>query len=332
MQYSNHFIKRCIGVIGIIVLVFVIRTIGFGLYQVPSGSMETTMLVGERFFADKLSYWVRAPRMGEVISFNDPSFMFSSSQLPHLFQQYVWGPVNIAKRIIAGPGDTIKGIIENGVPTLLVNHQKLEEPYINSYPLIQVWQNDPVTMRSLINTMRKQMKNEIITTGAYTNDVQINEFNLDLALIHAARQRVMAEYATFKSYDPGKSYANQPFYALNKDYVILDERSNSVVLYPHVPRISPEEHIPSMNRYWNGSDEFYVTLDSDEYWVMGDNRQNSKDSRYFGPIKRDQIHGRIIWRIWSVDSTESWWIFDALKHPIDFCKRIRWSRVFQAIC
>ena len=34
----------------VLLVVFLIRTFVFGLYQVPTGSMETTMLVGERFF------------------------------------------------------------------------------------------------------------------------------------------------------------------------------------------------------------------------------------------------------------------------------------------
>lgn len=39
----------------ILPLAFIIRTFFYGLYQVPTGSMETTMLVGERFFADKFT-------------------------------------------------------------------------------------------------------------------------------------------------------------------------------------------------------------------------------------------------------------------------------------
>jgi signal peptidase I len=34
-----------------------------------------------------------------------------------------------------------------------------------------------------------------------------------------------------------------------------------------------------------------VKLGSDEYFVMGDNRDDSLDSRYFGPIKKNQILG-----------------------------------------
>ena len=41
-----------------------------------------------------------------------------------------------------------------------------------------------------------------------------------------------------------------------------------------------------------------ITLGEDEYFVMGDNRNGSTDSREIGPIKREQIKGRAIFRIW----------------------------------
>jgi len=39
-------------------------------------------------------------------------------------------------------------------------------------------------------------------------------------------------------------------------------------------------------------------LASNEYLVMGDNRPHSEDGRNWGPLKRNQIEGRVVWKIW----------------------------------
>ncbi len=44
-----------------------------------------------------------------------------------------------------------------------------------------------------------------------------------------------------------------------------------------------------------------VTLDDDEYFVMGDNRTNSHDSRNIGPIKKQHIIGKVWFRGWPLD-------------------------------
>jgi signal peptidase I len=57
----------------------------------------------------------------------------------------------------------------------------------------------------------------------------------------------------------------------------------------------PETYLPKGTITTNFSP---VTLGHDQYWVMGDNRGNSKDSRVFGPIKKNEIVGRVFFRIW----------------------------------
>lgn len=48
------------------------------------------------------------------------------------------------------------------------------------------------------------------------------------------------------------------------------------------------------------SDMTKITLDEDEYFVMGDNRSFSYDSRAFGPIHRKDLIGRVLLRAWPV--------------------------------
>jgi hypothetical protein len=51
------------------------------------------------------------------------------------------------------------------------------------------------------------------------------------------------------------------------------------------------------NRDWFGP----YTLAADEYWMMGDNRDNSSDSRYFGPVKAEALRGTPLLRYWPLD-------------------------------
>lgn len=47
-----------------------------------------------------------------------------------------------------------------------------------------------------------------------------------------------------------------------------------------------------------GLSEEKITLSADEYYVLGDNRNSSKDSRSFGPVNRTYITGRVLLRGW----------------------------------
>jgi signal peptidase I len=52
------------------------------------------------------------------------------------------------------------------------------------------------------------------------------------------------------------------------------------------------------------SDEDSVTLQADEFFVLGDNRNQSKDSRSFGPVNKSFIIGRVLLRGWPFDKVK----------------------------
>lgn len=302
----------------LLLIVFMIRTFVFGLYQVPTGSMETTMLVGERFFGEKWSYFFREPRIGEVIAFNDPTYSYSSNFVMRMFQRYVWGPENWTKRVIGVPGDHLQGVIEYGSPVIYRNGERIDEPYVNDLPLVYVLPADE-------QTVRNQVIEEI------TQAFPMNAYSAEG--IQRLAHYMIKEYAIPKSYDPAYAIEAQPFYRIEASRLLKNAQGNIIYEGPHTPLENHGMQVGFLNekQRFNGTDEFDVYLGANEYWLMGDNRLGSTDSRYYGPILGENIHGRIVFRIWSIDSNASWWMMDILRNPVKFWNRVRWNRFFQII-
>jgi signal peptidase I len=65
-----------------------------------------------------------------------------------------------------------------------------------------------------------------------------------------------------------------------------------------------------------------IVVPPDNYFVMGDNRNNSEDSRYWGFVPRDLVIGRAMFVYWSYDESAT-----SSNNPlIDFFANTRWGR------
>lgn len=82
-----------------------------------------------------------------------------------------------------------------------------------------------------------------------------------------------------------------------------------------------------------------VTVPENQYFVMGDNRDNSQDSRYWGFLPRDYVKGKALLIYWSYDAErgeyEAEGLGETLKNLgsvfVHFFTRTRWDRMLHQI-
>jgi signal peptidase I len=60
-----------------------------------------------------------------------------------------------------------------------------------------------------------------------------------------------------------------------------------------------EDYVPE--RFTDDRSQPEMVLPPHEYWVMGDHRSISSDSRDFGPVERDLIYGKAAFVYWPVE-------------------------------
>ena len=93
-----------------LVITFVVSRTLVANAQVPTGSMETTIMTGSRVLINRLSYVVGEPKRGDIIAFYFPDD----------------GESLYLKRIVGLPGEKIEGV--DGM--IYINGKPLSEDYI----------------------------------------------------------------------------------------------------------------------------------------------------------------------------------------------------------
>jgi len=333
-----------------VVAATIIRSLLFSAYAIPSGSMERTELTGDYLFVSKCSYGARMPVTLLSIPFTEPVMFgvktyWDAIQLPYfrlpgytdpkkgdivVFNKPAEADQNIPvdqrttliKRCQAAPGDLltivnaqvyINGKAMPNAPMAQTNYtvttdgreinpQTIQDLGItsnnglaaNSYEMLIPTQN-VATIKSFSNV--KTVTKEVQPVGKADTEIFPHNTRFKWNLDNFGPLRV-----------PKKGWTVQ----LNDSTLALYRRA--IEVYEH-NKVDTTGNTIAINGKKAGSYTFKMNY----YWMMGDNRHNSLDSRYWGYVPEDHIIGKAIVTVMSIDSTQ------------DFFHKIRWSRIFKPI-
>ncbi|MFQ3190542.1 MAG: signal peptidase I [Paraglaciecola sp.] len=218
----------------VIAFVMVLRSFLYEPFQIPSGSMMPTLLVGDFILVEKFTYGLKDPVMrNKFVDIGKPErgdvVVFKFPPEPHL--DYI-------KRVVGLPGDTV------------------------------IYRNKQLQIKPACNTIEN------------CDPLQT------IALKFESRGEEYQQFAPLEKYTEKLGDVSHQIYR-------TQGRANS-------------------NRYYSQpgtkSDEWIVP--EEHYFVMGDNRDNSEDGRYWGFVPEANLVGKAvaIWISFEFDRVPSSWI------------------------
>lgn len=142
MNFVKKYVRENKGFVAFIIIIILIRAFLFDWYTVPSGSMNPTLIEGDRIFTSKIDYGLRIPftktwiwqntnniKRGQIVVFTSPE-----------------DGITLVKRLVGMPGDKIKMIKErlyiNDKPLDYTNLDAKAQSHLTS-ELIKVSQDFP---------------------------------------------------------------------------------------------------------------------------------------------------------------------------------------------
>lgn len=217
---ENIIIENARSLFPVIAVVFILRSFLYEPFQIPSGSMMPTLLIGDFILVEKFSYGVKEPvwqntlipvglpKRGDVAVFKYPEDQ----------------RVDFIKRIVGLPGDRI---------------------------------------------VYKEKK---------------------LYIVPACEQQDCGEYKALEMQSLGKQAFKDEDSVMDLYTEVLGEVAHKIIINPH--------RRDQIGYYYQQQDQktyaYEWVVPAGNYFVMGDNRDNSKDSRYWGFVPEQNLVGKAV--------------------------------------
>ncbi len=232
---------------------------------------------------------------------------------------------NYIKRCVAVAGDEIK--IDNGI--MYVNGKKQPHFVDMQFKYYIYTQNERINPRILqkMEVSQEDIDASYVNAGKYilplTNDA-VNELR-NFPIVDSVVRMIKSGDGSDYIFPHDKDY---PWNEDNFGPLIIPKAGKTVTLtvdnLPIYRRLidlyeNNDLQVKGDKIYINGEETQTYTIQQDYYWMMGDNRHMSQDSRFWGFVPADHIVGKPLFIWLSLDKDAS------------FINKIRWERLFSSI-
>ncbi len=307
---KKKIINELKAILWIILSVLLIKVTVLEAYIVPTGSMENTIMTGDFLIGSRFVYGMRTPDWLGIpytdIGFSIPYYKFPAFKNPAVGDVLIFKYprdkyVKYVKRCVAGPGDTIR--IEN--KELFVNGERIpmweNGKFIIPQSIPRTYNQNDIYLNSEININKDNMgpiyipkKDDIIS------------INSDLDWRYLLPIMIMeGNKATLKDKDVTLEFTLQDQYEIGRrkesDKVLKDYYPKGNLITPW-SRSLVQKHFDFL--FINGVPIKEISeykIKQNYYWAMGDNRDDSLDSRYWGFVPENFILGEAVFSYFSLN-------------------------------
>lgn len=236
-------LENCTSVFPVLALVLVVRSFIYEPFQIPSGSMMPTLLIGDFILVEKFSYGIKDPlyqktliptghpKRGDVAVFKYPLDL----------------SVNYIKRVVGLPGDTITYDPLDKELTIIPN----------------------------------------CSTGQNCGSV------LPIVYSNAHESSFIQTFGLANGVESSKGFFTMPTGQTMDGGIRLAQREETLGEVKHQILLNPEAQ-DNVGGYYRQSGQQIATwiVPPRYYFMMGDNRDNSADSRYWGFVPEVNLVGK----------------------------------------